>query len=98
MTPKGKRIYSREFKLDAIQLYETTDKTMAEVEQELGIAATLLSKWKRAFAKEGEQVFPGRGQLNDTEAELRRLRREIVVLKQERETLKKAVAIFSHPK
>ena len=37
MTQKGKSTYSREFKLESIQLYETTNKTMAEVEQELGI-------------------------------------------------------------
>ena len=39
-----KRTYTREFKLDAIRLYEKSKKTMAEIERELGITPYLLSK------------------------------------------------------
>jgi transposase len=42
-----------------------------------------------------EQAFPGTGHQNDAEAELRQLRRENEILRQERDILKKAIAIFS---
>lgn len=98
MTEKSKRNYTREFKLEAVRLYESTDKSMSEVERELGITPYLLSKWVHQFRQEEEQTFPGKGKLIEREEELRRLRREVEILKQEREILKKVVVIFSQAK
>lgn len=95
MPKKERRNYTREFKLEAIRLYETTDKSMAQVERELGITETLLSKWVRKHRAEPEQAFPGKGKLSSQDEKLRQLKREIEILRQEREILKKAVAIFS---
>ena len=91
-----KRAYTREFKLEAIRLYETSDKSMAQVERELGITPYLLSKWVKQFREEDQQAFPGKGKARDEE--IRQLKREIEILKQEREILKKTVGIFSNPK
>jgi transposase len=93
---KTPRTYSRDFKLEAIQLYETTDKTMAQVERELGITPYLLSKWVKQYREEDLPAFPGKGNARDEE--IRRLKRENEILKQEREILKKTVGIFSSPK
>ena len=98
MTEKSKRNYTREFKLEAVRLYESTDKSMSEVERELGITPYLLSKWVHQFRQEEEQTFPGKGKLIEREEELRHLRREVEILKQEREILKKVVVIFSQAK
>jgi transposase len=98
MSEKPKRNYTREFKLEAVRLYENTGKSMSEVERELGITPYLLSKWVRQFGQEEEQAFPGKGKLNERDEELRHLRREVEILKQEREILKKVVVIFSQPK
>jgi transposase len=93
-----KRTYTREFKLEAVRLYESTNKSMSEVERELGITPYLLSKWVQQFREVDEQAFPGKGKLMERDEELHRLRREVEVLKQEREILKKVVVIFSQPK
>jgi transposase len=93
---KTPRSYTREFKLEAVRLYETTDKTMAQVERELGITPYLLSKWVKQFRDEELPPFPGKGKPRDEEIHL--LKREIEILKQEREILKKTVGIFSKPK
>lgn len=93
-----RRTYSREFKLEALRLWQTTDKSAREVEEDLGITHGLLYKWKRKFKAEGENAFPGKGNLSEAEEELRRLRRENEILRQEREILKKAVAIFTPQK
>ncbi len=84
--------------MEAVQLYETTEKTIAQVERDLGITPYLLSKWVRQFREEPGQAFPGKGKLSERDEELRRLQREVEVLKQEREILKKAAAIFLQPK
>jgi len=68
------------------------------VEAELGITPGLLSKWKRQLRANGEAAFPGRGRLTAEEEKIRRLERELAVVRQERDVLKKAVAIFSNPK
>jgi transposase len=93
---KTPRTYTRDFKLEAVRLYETTDKSMAQVERELGITPYLLSKWVKQFREEERPPFPGKGHARDEE--IRQLKREIEILKQEREILKKTVGIFSNPK
>jgi transposase len=95
---KEKRKYSREFKLEAVRLYESSGKSMRAIEQELGIPPYLLAKWVEQVRQQETAAFPGKGKLPEGEAELQRLRRENEVLRQEREILKKAVAIFSEPK
>ena len=93
-----RRTYTREFKREAVRLLKTSGKSARRLEQELGIGSSCLSRWKREFEEEGEQAFPGRGRLAPEQERIRRLERENEVLRQERDILKKAVAIFSHPK
>ena len=90
--------YTREFKFEALELWRTSGKRAAQIERDLGIHKGQLYAWKRQFAKHGSDAFPGHGHLPEPEAELRRLQRENAVLRQERDILKKAIAIFSEPK
>jgi transposase len=94
---KARRQYSREFKQEAVQLLETSGKSASELERELGIGKGNLWRWKREFAADGEDAFPGHGRLTPDEERLRQLERENEILRQERDILKKAVAIFSRP-
>jgi transposase len=95
---KRRRDYSREFKFEAVQLWETSGRTAPEIEQELGIGKGVLGRWKREFAEDGEDAFPGHGRLTPEQEHLRQLERENEVLRQERDILKKAIAIFTRPK
>jgi transposase len=56
-----------------------------------------LSRWCSELEANGERAFVGSGNLQPEAEEVRRLRRENDVLRQERDILKKALAIFSHP-
>ena len=96
MTQFRKR-YSSEFKLEALRLLETSGKSAATLERELGIGQGGLSRWKRAQDREGEQAFPGHGRLPPEREHIQQLERENEILRQERDILKKAVAIFSQP-
>lgn len=73
---------------------------LSQISQDLGVCRSvcrsLLGKWKRqltAQEESGTRTFPGHGRAADEE--LVRLRREVAVLRQEREVLKKAVSIFA---
>ncbi len=96
MSVKRKK-YSKQFKLDAIQMYENGEKSMAQVERELGITKGLLAKWREELlqAKGQADAFPGNGNLPDSEARLRQLERENAQLRQEKEILKKVLGIYS---
>jgi transposase len=94
---KTRRQYTREFKLEAVRLLETSGKSAAQIERELGIGTGCLSRWKREFAEEGKHAFPGHGRLTPDQDRIHRLEQENEILRQERDILKKAVAIFSHP-
>ena len=92
---KKNRKYTQEFKLEAIQLAAMSDKTLTELEQELGITPGLLSKWRKKYQVNEETQGLELSDLAAAEAEIRRLRRELAVVREEREILKKAVNIFS---
>jgi transposase len=92
-----RKAYTAEFKREAIRLLETSGKSAAQIERDLGIGSGCLSRWKQKQEKNGEDAFPGRGCLAPEQERLRELERENEILRQERDILKKVVAIFSRP-
>lgn len=87
--------YTKEFKQEAVQLLQSSGKTQAAVARDLGVAESSLWRWSQELAEHGEQAFPGSGHHHPEEEELRRLRRENEILRQERDILKKAITIFT---
>ncbi|MCK4962705.1 MAG: transposase [Anaerolineales bacterium] len=99
MNNKGNR-YTREFKLEALQLLEHSGKSRNAIEKDLGISRGCLKRWQQEFAAFGDRAFPGKGneRLGPEQEEIRRLKRENDILRLERDILKKAIAIFSQTK
>lgn len=93
--PKGQRTFTKEFKVEAVRLVKTSGKSTSQVARDLGIGESTLHHWCQHWAEQGEQAFPGSGHQTPPEEELRRLKRELEVTRQERDILKKALAIFS---
>ena len=93
--PKEQRTFPKEFKLEAVQLMQRSGKSQAQIARDLGIADSTLHHWCKEFAEQGPQAFPGSGHQTAQEEELLRLKRELEVTRQERDILKKALAIFS---
>lgn len=91
-----RKTYTKEFKMEVLQLLESTLKSQAQIERELGIGQGNISRWKTELQEHGQQkAFPGKGKALDAEDEVRRLERENQILRQEVEILKKALGIFS---
>ena len=89
------RSFDRVFKVEAVRLVTEDGRKVREVARQLGIGANQLHRWKDQLAKDGEIAFVGKGRLRPEQEELRRLSRELVDVTEERDILKKAVAIFS---
>jgi len=91
---KPRRTFTSEFKVEAVKLVTQQGRSFAEAAANLGIAESLLRKWKKDFDAQGNLAFPGKGHLPALEEELRRLRAENKRLQMERDILKKATAFF----
>ncbi len=89
------RHFSREFKRDAVQLVTEKGMPVGKVARELDIHPNLLHLWRRKFLAQGDKAFTGKGHVKPEEAEMRRLRKELEKVREERDILKKALAVFS---
>jgi len=83
--------FSQEFRDEAVRLVVSVGRRQAEVSRELGIGLSTLERWV-ASARERAGAAPGSETAED---ELKRLRRENAILREEREILKKATAFFA---
>jgi transposase len=90
-----RRVYTKEFKIEAVELTLDSGKTVKEISDELGVPYHLLCKWRSRYSKEGANSFPGHGNIKESEKELKRLEKELKDVTEERDILKKALAIFS---
>jgi transposase len=79
-------------------LVETSALSIAQIERDLGLSKGIIHHWKRQLTRDGEEAFPGKGNLKPEGELVRQLKRENEILRQERDILEKAVAIFSRPK
>jgi len=92
---KERRVYTKEFKLEAVALAEKREKPVSHIAKDLGINENQLYRWIQQARETGSgiQVFPGRGKPRDEE--LIRLRKEVKSLRMANEILKKAAVIFA---
>ena len=91
----NRKKYTKEFKLEAVRMLEAGEKGGREIEKDLGIGSGQVYRWRKELEAAGERAFPGNGTPRDEE--LVRLRKEVATLREERDILRKAVAIFSKP-
>ena len=87
--PKKQRTFTKEFKLEAARLVQSSGKSITQIARDLGITDSTLHHWCKLMAEQGEQAFSGSGHQTAQEEELRRLKREMEVVRQERDILKK---------
>ncbi len=95
---RERREFSKEFKLEAVRLAASGERSLAQVARDLGVHPNLLSSWKRealASSSLADGIFPGNGKLTSQDEEIRRLRRELAIAREERDFLKKATAFFA---
>jgi transposase len=87
--------YDKEFKEQVVRRIVQGETTTAEMAQELELHYTTVRDWVRQYKKDGNNAFPGSGNLKEEDAEIRKLRKELFDLKEENAILKKAAAYFA---
>jgi transposase len=92
---KEKRYFSREFKRDAVDLVVNKGMSASKVARDLGVHPNLIHVWRRRHFDDGEDAFVGKGNLKPEDAKLKKLQKELADVKEERDILKKALAVFS---
>ncbi len=91
----ARRTFSREFKLEAVNLVSTHGVAIAQAARDLDVNDNVLRRWVKELGSDPAHAFPGQGQLKSEQLEIARLRKEVARLKAERDILKKAAAYFA---
>jgi len=84
-----RRYFSREFKLEVVQLVHEQGMRIAEAARDLGLHYKLLRKWVKQYQEYSLHAFPGQGQMKPEQEEIARLKRELRKVKAERDIKKK---------
>ena len=91
MIERQRRVFTDEFKREAVGLITSSGRSIRQVADDLGLGLSTLTRWKREQRNVEVAATPN----PDLTKELARLRKENELLKQERDLLKKAAAFFA---
>ena len=92
---KKHRKYTEEFKRETVALMENSDQPVAEISRHLDVHESVLYRWRRKYGQPSPNGSGSEASRDELAAEVKRLKREVEVLRQERDILKKAISIFS---
>ena len=88
---RQRRSFTPEFKQEAVRLMKESGRPVAQLARELGVRADVLRRWRQQAeqraAAGATELFPGNGKLTGEAEEIRRLRRELEIVRQERDFL-----------
>jgi transposase len=88
--------YSNEYKREVLRMAETTDKSISELERDLGLSPGLVRKWQQRYRiREEDETLQG-SEEGEAAAEIRRLKRELEITRQERDILKHILRLVTY--
>ena len=87
---KERRKYDEDFKKRAVRLSYSSERTITDVAESLGISANMLHRWRRKYTPEGDKTRAA-----EQQDELNKLRSKIAELEEENFILKRASAFFA---
>jgi len=81
--------FDREFKIETVRLITQGNRKVSDVARDLDIHENVLHKWKQQYQEDSLHAFPGRGHMKPEDEEVRKLKKELQDVKEERDILKK---------
>ena len=93
-TTRVRRHFTAQFKKDAVRLVNE-GRTPSDVGRSLGVARSLLQRWRDQLAEADEDAFLGHGKQSGDAEELRKLKKKLRDVTEERDIIKKALAYFA---
>jgi transposase len=88
MSKRAYKIYSKEFKIEAVRLASESDKPVTQVARELGLRVNQIYKWRKELKEKQDRAFSGKRVTQDKDAEIRRLKKALTASQEENEALK----------
>jgi transposase len=92
---KRRKQYTEEFRCEVLRMAEGTEKPIGELEKDLGLSQGLIRQWQQRYRTDDARRALQPSSEREAEAEIRRLKRELEIVTQERDILKKAIQVFS---
>jgi len=93
VTKRSKQDYSKEFKQSAVKMVVSSAKSTAQIARELGVKTTTLYSWVNK--EKDDEVTKEEVTKAELFDELKRLKKELADVKEQRDILKKATAYFA---
>jgi transposase len=90
MAQRRRPTYSPEFRAEAVRLVRTSSEPVSRIAKEVGVNPRTLHQWVEATRPKADAPLT-----DDERTELKRLPREVRILREEREILKKASAFVA---
>jgi len=96
MSKKQKR-YTKSEKLEIVKLHLEGGESISSLADRFGVSYNSVNNWRKAYKRNPETAFPGKGnkEMTESEKEILALKKELRESRLENEILKKAVGIFS---
>ena len=92
---KHRKKYTKEFKVETVELVTKQGYSCSEAARSLGIPPDLVSRWKREQTNHKDEAFPGQGTSIPENQRIRDLEKQVKRLQMEKEILKKATVFFA---
>jgi transposase len=92
---KKRKRYTKEFKREVLQMAASGERSVPELERDLDITPGMIYKWRDRYRLDEAHGNLRPSEEQEAAAELRRVKRELEIVRQERDILKKAIEIFS---
>ena len=87
--------HSKEFRKEAVRLVIQSGRTVKQIAEELGVNIWTIKGWVKKYCKDERSELISRGLKMSPEEENRILKKELSDVAEERDILKKAIAVFS---
>ncbi len=87
--------HSEDYKREAVRLVIKNDRKIKQVAEELSINHWTLKDWVEKYGKEVQAELIEHGLKLSPEEEIKLLKKELADAQEERDILKKAIAVFS---
>ena len=95
MSKNQKNNYPLEFKTSAVKLAVASDQSVAQIARDLGINDNTLHTWVSKYSNSNKINQNNMANNENSFEEIKRLKKELTLVKQERDLLKKAAAYFA---
>ena len=91
----NRRHFTTDYRRNAVKLITEKGLPVAKVARDLDIHPQLLHQWRKKYFDKGAAAFVGKGNSKPEDAELKKVLKKLAEVEEERDILKKALAVFS---